>query len=228
MSAGVISGVDTSAPAHLIDRPPCRGVVLVVHEAPAYRFGVASGLVRAGFAVREAACYANATDRWDICLLTVGSADEHETLAAARTSGAPTVALLPAPRPGDYQMALRFGAAGAVAQDAAVQEIIDVIDAALRGAVLLPLEVARALADGSVPIPETIELDDQVADWLRALSQGVPISTIARTAGYSERQMYRQMQQLYRRIGARNRGEAISMAAKWGIGPDGPPFAPGG
>jgi DNA-binding NarL/FixJ family response regulator len=194
-----------------------RGVVLVVHEAPAYRRGVAAGLREAGFDVREASRLSAADNHWDVCLLAVGPAPNHETIAATGAPGRPTVALLASPKPADYQLALLGGAAGAVAQDADVRQILDVIDAALRDETLLPIEIARALAEGSVAIPDTIEISDQVAEWLRALSKGVPIATIARNSGYSERQMYRQMQQLYRRIGARNRGEAICMAAKWGI-----------
>jgi DNA-binding NarL/FixJ family response regulator len=197
-----------------------RGVALVVHEAPAYRHGVAAGLREAGFEVREASRYSAGEDRWDVCLLAVAPAHDYDTLAVAGAYDRPTVALLPSPKPADYQLALRGGATGVVAQDATVRQILDVIDAALRDEALLPLSVARALAEGSVAIPDSIEISDQVAEWLRALSKGVPIATIARNSGYSERQMYRQMQQLYRRIGARNRGEAICMAAKWGINLD--------
>lgn len=191
-------------------------VVMVVHEVPAYRQGLRSGLSDVGFAVREAPSAALVGDGWNACLLTVGSVRDCDALAELRHRG-PVVALLADPTPVNYQLALRYGAAGAVAQSAALHEIGRALCAALDGMALLPVAVARALTAGAAPTPDALQLSGQLTEWLRALSQGLSIAAIAQIAGYSERQMYRRIQQLYRCIGARDRREAILIAARWGL-----------
>ncbi|GEM_PF-6408121 len=203
-------------PAQLEFPALARALVMVVHGVPAYRYGLTAGLHEAGFAVREAPAITEVDDEWDACLLMVGSARECEALTSLHRRGA-IVALLADPTPANYQMVLRCGAVGAIAQSAPIHEIVRVLDAALHGMALLPVELVRSLTGGPVPTPEVLELSGQLVGWLRALSQGSSIASIAQTAGYSERQMYRQMQRLYRRIGARNRREAIAIATRWGL-----------
>jgi len=213
----VMDASEVTIPAQMeLPEVVARAVVGVVHPVPAYRYGLTSGLSEVGFVVRSAASIAELDEGWDACLLMIGSARECEALTSLHHSGA-IVALLADPAPAHYQMALRCGASGAVAQSAPIHEIVRVLDASLGGMALLPVELVRALTGGPVPTPEALQLSGPLVGWLRALSQGMSIAAIARTAGYSERQMYRQMQRLYRRIGARNRREAIAIATRWGL-----------
>jgi DNA-binding NarL/FixJ family response regulator len=48
--------------------------------------------------------------------------------------------------------------------------------------------------------------------WLRDLANGVSVGRIAEGAGYSERMMFRLLRDLYARLGARNRTEALMLA----------------
>jgi DNA-binding NarL/FixJ family response regulator len=205
------AGLSTSSPAE----------ITVVHEVPAYRYGLALGLRDAGFAVRECASEDELADRrWDLCLLSIGPDPDCAPLAAltARTAR-PVVALLSDPTPAHYRLALDHGAVGVIAQTATMRELVWAVRAALDGMTLLPTGIARAISDGQGSAPPTVRLSSEVAGWLAELSRGSSIAKIARLAGYSERQMYRMLQDVYQNMGARNRAEAIGLAARWGLTP---------
>ena len=53
--------------------------------------------------------------------------------------------------------------------------------------------------------------------WLQMLANGATVADVARDASYSEREMFRLLNRLYRAMGARNRVEAIVMAARAGL-----------
>jgi DNA-binding NarL/FixJ family response regulator len=191
----------------------------VVHDVPAYRYGLVLSLRDAGFEVHEAVSADLVDDRrWDVCVLSIGAGRRYEPLATLTGhDGRPVVAVLPDPEPVDYCLALDHGATGVIAHSATLPELVWAVQAALRGMILLPAEVARALSDGYGNTPAAPRLPGEDADWLAQLSRGASIAEIARKAGYSERQMYRRMQGLYRMMGARNRAEAIGLAARWGL-----------
>ncbi|MFE0024393.1 hypothetical protein [Amycolatopsis sp. NPDC059021] len=193
--------------------------ILIVHDLPAYRLGLVFGLKEAGFEVHDA----DSTDplgdsSWQACLLP-SSAEDVAALARTkeRWPGLPIISLLNEPTVAGHRAALRAGADGLVAHDADITEIVGVLRAALRGATFLPSRIARALAEPEAAVPEGLGLDPQAIGWLGALSRGASVADIARAADYSERQMYRLIQDTYRKIGARNRSEAIVIATRWGV-----------
>lgn len=53
-------------------------------------------------------------------------------------------------------------------------------------------------------------------EWMRRLGQGEKIIDLARSAGYSERTMYRALNQLWDELGVRNRAEAIALVSEKG------------
>ncbi|WP_243788383.1 hypothetical protein [Saccharopolyspora gloriosae] len=194
-------------------------VVLIAHGIPTYRYGLALGLEQSEFAVQESApADAPNTGEWDACLVEVSRSDS-STLSAlrdARPAGV-LIALLDEPDADDYRAALRIGADGLVAQDAALDEIITVLRLALRGTVLLPRGIARSLATGVTRPPTALNLTGVDRELLTRLAMGSPVADIAKSAGYSERQMYRLVREIYHRLGSRNRSEAIATATRWGL-----------
>ncbi len=60
--------------------------------------------------------------------------------------------------------------------------------------------------------PDPSPLTDQEADWLGQLASGIRTLDIARESGYSERSLYRALADLYKRLGVRNRQEALTLA----------------
>ncbi|MCX2730168.1 hypothetical protein OOZ19_07935 [Saccharopolyspora sp. NFXS83] len=201
------------------DGPTRNAVILIAHGIPAYRYGLALGLEKSEFAVQESApADASNTGEWDACLVEVSRSDA-STLATLRATrrARVLVALLDEPDPEDYRAALRLGADGLVAQDAALDEIITVLRLALRGSVLLPLDVARSLSAGTTRPPTALNLTGVDRELLTRLAMGSPVADIAKSAGYSERQMYRLVREIYHRLGSRNRSEAIATATRWGL-----------
>jgi DNA-binding CsgD family transcriptional regulator len=53
--------------------------------------------------------------------------------------------------------------------------------------------------------------------WLQSLADGVTVAELAKQASYSEREMFRLLQRLYRRMGTRTRVAAIVKAARTGL-----------
>ncbi|AHH96972.1 hypothetical protein GCM10010174_73690 [Kutzneria viridogrisea] len=199
---------------------PNRPAVLVVHQVPFYRIGLSLGLGKEGFDVAEASSL-DGTEKaiWDACLVQFDVVGESKGVAdlRARYPEAAVVVVVDEPSVTSYRSALAAGADGVAPQDVALPEMINVLKTAMDGRTLLPVSIAHGLVRHPGQAPSELRLPDAAVGWLRALSHGESIASIARSAGYSERQMYRTMQQLYHQIGAKNRQQAIVLATKWGF-----------
>lgn len=138
----------------------------------------------------------------------------------AKSSLIPIVALLPEPTPipMSYADALRAGASSAVAWQTGSETIISVLEAALRSGCLLPLPVAQALVhSGRGATVAPVAVAECECDWLHMLANGCTVGDVARWAGYSEREMFRLLRKLYKRMGVRSRAESLVKAAQWGL-----------
>jgi DNA-binding NarL/FixJ family response regulator len=192
--------------------------IAIVERLPAYRHGLALGLAAHGFEVEErSALDEDATD-FDVLVVTVDEKADWSALAElAQTPERPAlVALLENPSVAHYRRALCLGLEGAVPRDAAIEQIVGAVEAALTGIMLLPSPIARQLADGS-GVDEPLPISDCEIGWLRAMAEGATIAKMAQAARYSERQMHRLIANLYKRIGAANRQQALVFAARYGI-----------
>jgi DNA-binding NarL/FixJ family response regulator len=191
--------------------------VAIVERLPAYRRGLAAAFADVGFAVQELSVFDESTTDADAVVFTIDSeaawAGLAELVADPRVV---VVALLEDATVTGYRRALRLGLAGTVSREAATEQIVAVVCAALAGTTLLPCPIARQLAErGGVEQP--LPISDHEAGWLRAMADGATIATLAQAARYSERQMHRLIANLYKRIGAANRQQALVFAARYGI-----------
>jgi len=107
--------------------------------------------------------------------------------------------------------AFRAGAACVVARDASPSELGEAFAAAMRGQSLVPVEVLRELVTPAAEQRSDQPSPDELR-WLRELAQGMTVGRLADEAGYSERMMFRLLRDLYRRLGAENRTEALITA----------------
>jgi DNA-binding NarL/FixJ family response regulator len=114
-----------------------------------------------------------------------------------------------------YVRALTSGAVTVIPRRAATAEIRDAIATVLRGEVVLPVEVLRALLTAPPELRETVPSPVEV-EWLRELSSGSTVGQLAARAGYSERMMFRRLRELYTRMGVRTKMEALLMAQERG------------
>jgi len=123
------------------------------------------------------------------------------------------VVLVDDPTPARYRQLLGAGVT-ALPTSSADDDVVLAVDAAARALTCLPASAARALAGANEDRPV---LSVREASWLRALVSGTTVARLARSAGYSQREMYRLLGGLYRRLGATNRTEALLRADRWGL-----------
>lgn len=112
--------------------------------------------------------------------------------------------------------AVRAGALGVLDPDAELETAVEVVLSAAEGRVLVPRHLVESLAEpsGAAGAPQVAPHE---REWLRMLGQGGTVAAIARSASYSEREMYRLLAKLYRRLGAETRTQALLRAADWGL-----------
>jgi DNA-binding NarL/FixJ family response regulator len=188
-----------------------------------YRRGLIAVLGDAGFEPQtpdELITWIRAEQR-PIVLLSLLSSNDWALLARLHEIRDDTmvIAVLPDRSTRNHVQAIIDGAVAAVARDALPETMRRVFDAAVAGQSVLPVEVVRALTT-SQPLPEEEEEETvpspQEIGWLRELALGTTVARLADRAGYSERAMFRLLRQLYLRIGARNRTEALIRAHERG------------
>jgi DNA-binding NarL/FixJ family response regulator len=201
---------------------------------PLYRYGMAAGLSAAGLACTPLTSPSQLVPllrsligAWrqapvqpgSACVVVVVSAAGLDTVLAAAGAVDPvsvaTVCLVDHVDADAFPDAIQAGATGVVALDAELDHVVAVIRSAARGMTLVPRQVAKALCRRqSGPAPDVSPMERH---WLRHLAASGTVTGLARAAGCSEREMYRLLGGLYRRLGARNRTEALLLAERWGL-----------
>ena len=188
-----------------------RLTVRVVEEAAAYRHGLEEAFARAGHRV------AGDEEAADLVLVSWRSASDCSRLEewAERSR---VLALVAPGDPETVAHALHHGAVAVVEWRAETGRIVEVAEAASRGDALIPSDTARALPlAGGDPHADRPFVDEEEADWLDALARGATVVGLADDYGYSERVMFRRMRDLYERLGASNRSEALINAVRFGL-----------
>jgi len=191
----------------------CRPVV-IVDASSVYCLGLSHALRESGLEVSDIDELPSAGDRGRWVALVTDGQPVPETASDEQCA---LVVLLRELTPEAYATALERGAVGVVGRDSSIVEIVAVVRAAVANRVLLPPTVARWLAtrrrrrraDGVVSVQE--------AQWLQALATGQTVADLARSAGYSERELYRRLRNVYGRLGAAGRAEALVRATYLGI-----------
>lgn len=194
--------------------------VAVVDPLPPYRAGLVSALAEAGFAPEEPPDLSSwlQQDGCRAVVITVDSPDERGRLAELRAAKADVllVGLISEPRLDTCLQTLKLGGCSVMSRQAPPQAVVRALEAALERQSVLPLDVAQSLAAAHVDRCELHVNEDELA-WLRALAHGTTVCRLAAEAGYSEREMYRRLAGLYRRLQAANRAEALVQAARLGL-----------
>ncbi|MCU1373814.1 MAG: Response regulator receiver protein [Actinomycetia bacterium] len=133
----------------------------------------------------------------------VGGAD------ALRLAGAPVsvLALVEDPYPALVAELVAAGARGVLARDSDPVTIAGAAIAIAGGCSVLPGQTGMP---GGGPTP----LTERELSWMRALARGEPIGGLAKAEGYSEREMYRKLQRIYRKVGAPGRTAALVALAR--------------
>ena len=193
----------------------------VIDENALFRRGLRVGLEEAGFPVEESqdlVAWARLGGE-RAAIVTTSGADELARVTQARTInpevGAVVITETPTAR--SYAEALKAGAASCISRSSSFEELIDVLRMALRGITAMPTHLARDIVTAARVAPNECPVSPREAGWIRTLAHGGTVTKLARDSGYSEREMYRILHQIYDRMGVHNRTEALVRAAGWGL-----------
>lgn len=148
-----------------------------------------------------------------VLLVTVLGEDDEQAWSVIATlhqhPGLRPVALLAPFTVTSAARALRAGAVHVAPRDASAAALRQVVEEVEGGVVRLSLDVLHATTaqlpharSGAAPTDEEI-------GWLRELGQGRTVASVAQASGLSERVLYRRLKALYRRLGVRNRTQAL-------------------
>jgi DNA-binding NarL/FixJ family response regulator len=189
--------------------------IAVADPLPIFRRGVMAILRDAGFEPEtpdDPLAWARDQDAKAL-IITLSSEADWELLGELHRSTAETllVALLDRVTLEASVRAVRAGAACILPRDASPAVLSEAFRAVTNGQSLIGLDVLRALAAGEAPPAEEGPSFEE-RRWLRALSAGATVNRLAAEVGYSERMMFRLLRELYVRIGAQGRTDALIMA----------------
>jgi DNA-binding NarL/FixJ family response regulator len=196
--------------------------IAVLDPLPMFRRGIMAMLGAAALefdAPDDILAVANEEPR-RVVLLTLQSAEDWELLSRLRERRPEVlvVAVLQDVATPNYLRAILSGASAVMPRDAHPDLVRRVFEDAIGGSSLLPIEVVHALSSSATRPDEdqAVRPTPQELLWLRQLADGTTVGTLAHEAGYSERAMFRLLRQLYRKIGARNRTEALVLSSQRG------------
>jgi DNA-binding NarL/FixJ family response regulator len=195
--------------------------VAVVDPLPIFRHGVGAILSAAGHSVEaplDVVAWAHGRQN---CLVLLSLCTERDWgLLAQLCTGAAgrlIIALLDDGSELLGAQAMRIGARSVLPREVTVGSLERAVAATLDGETVMPAGVAQALAEGVRLAPARLPaLSAEQVSWLRQLAAGSTVARLAGEAGYSERAMFRMLQALYRKLGARSRIEAILRAQEQG------------
>lgn len=194
--------------------------VVIVDPAAAYRRGLGAALIEAGFVVTEGAALderspARGPETLVLTLRAPDQLNEIKTILAAEPDTG-VVVLVEERRADIVADALRAGAAAVIERNAPPELVVDAIRACGEQHALVPLWAARAISARFPARPDRWVTDEELA-WLRLLADGRTVAALADEVGYSEREMFRNLHDLYTRIGAPNRTAALLWAQRHGL-----------
>lgn len=194
--------------------------IAVADPLPVFRHGLKEILRGAGFeseAPDDLVAWVNDRQTKVVILTLLSESDWHLMESLARmTADLRLVALLEQMSVTASVRALRAGAVCVMARDTSPALLRERFQAVLRGEPIVPVDVLRALTAPvtTEPLPEGPSAQDR--DWLRKLAKGMTVNRLATEAGYSERMMFRLLRDLYTRLGASNRTDALIKAQNQG------------
>ena len=182
----------------------------------AWRLGVAAALDTARNRVWQADSVAAAGDVDVVVAVVDDSANEVPGLVREVAGAVPVVAVLTKPSIGEHADALRAGVDGVAGCDVSPRRLRSVVAAAVSGSVMLPVEVARALAS-DIQQSSVVVLTDPEVSWLRGLARGATVRELAAASSLPLDVMSRRLRRLYNRMGVKGRTEAVMVAGATGV-----------
>ena len=192
--------------------------VAVVASIPALRHGWAAGLRRLRFSVVERESLAGwiRDESGMAALVLMEAAEELTTIIDLTDLARPSVViLLPHPSEDEQLRALGMGVTGVGDWATSTERVAVMIRAGLQGCSTIPADLMPRIA-ASLCQP-AVGLDPLDCQLLKGLTGGATVPQLAMEVGYSERETFRRLRALYRRIGVNGRTGAVVQATRWGL-----------
>jgi DNA-binding NarL/FixJ family response regulator len=195
--------------------------IVVLSDIPVFRAGLEDALAGAGYLIEQPGdivAWARAHgSRGTECgaFLPARLISDMGSVARLSRRAVRLIVVLAHPEPLLYAHALAAGAATAVDERADRGTFVDAMSLAFQGRSMLPLDTAEAIARAALAGISSKALPD--VRWLRELADGATVASLAAEHGFSTRQMYRNLRELYSRVGASRRLEAIERAVQLGL-----------
>ena len=187
---------------------------VILHRSASFRHGLTAAIDGTVLAVEDV----TDLDAWlegpPPRVVVVGNGDE-QTILTSRQPGTYVVVLLPTLDVVGYRQALAAGADGVAHVDGQPAIIADSIRAAVVGEVILPAEVARQLA--GKPRQQRPNLSGEELSLLQRISEGATVVQLADEFYLAERSVRRRLQNIYVKLGAGGRAEAVKLAGQMGL-----------
>jgi two-component system, NarL family, response regulator YdfI len=194
--------------------------VLVVTTSPLLRAGLASitEVVASAASVEEAGALA-AEVHPDLIIVECDDRTIQDVIAIAAES--PPILLLAAEsNPTWVSDALRTGVRGVIPRDAPESEIINAIEAAASGLIVLhPQSLDAALANRVSVGARTEELSHREIEVLRLMAEGASNKTIAWRLNISEHTVKFHVNSIFSKMGVSSRTEAVMAGLRAGLVP---------
>jgi DNA-binding NarL/FixJ family response regulator len=128
--------------------------------------------------------------------------------------------------PGDERLLLLLsrGADAVLTTNVSLEEVVEAIEVVAQGDSLLSTRQANvvlaAFRQDSARLSPSLRLTKREADILASIGRGDAVKQTARTLGISEKTVQNLQSRLFRKIGARNRAQAVTRAHDLGLLPD--------
>ncbi len=189
---------------------------------PVFSVGLATTLRRTSLAVDDPDDYmawaAEAGTRALVASMSIVNSGDRLTALRASKKDLAIVAVVEDDAIEETQTALTAGACSALPRHSKSSDFAAAVLAAFDGMSLLPRETLHNLS-ARATIEPPLRLTTGEEDLLRALASGHTVSMLGSSFHYSPRQMHRQINRLYSKIGVANRSAAIVKATQWGLTP---------
>ncbi len=130
----------------------------------------------------------------------------------------PVIAVTPTLGVAEYAAVIKAGGMAALGEDEPVATLIATLEHVAAGRASAPPAIMQALAlRVAAGFGEPLQIDEVDAARIRALAAGSTVAQLAAESAFSEREMFRLLNELYTRIGVSNRTEAIVWASRHGL-----------
>lgn len=192
--------------------------IAVVDPLPMFAHGVVQMLTAAGLSAEapaEALAWVKSRES-AVVVMTATANHDWDTIDRLIAGQHRILVLLDDPNGALGARGIRTGARAVLSRAAGAQTLLRTIEAVVDGQVIMPVAVAAEIASVSTGSPGGGLTTDQIS-WLDDLAAGVTVAQLADRVGYSERAMFRLLQDVYRRLGAANRLQAIMKAQQQGL-----------